>query len=328
MIKTFCRLFVIATAAFAGLGIGPTRPPKIPHVAILVEESAGPVRSQLNGLRDGLEELKYLDGKNLKLSVVQEEQPETLKARLKDTLQRATIDAIVALGTRETAIAKELSATIPILFLPATDPVQSGFVRSLASPEKNLTGLSFLTGSENVGKQLEMFKLVAPALRQVVVLIDDRQDTGINNAFRKQIAAVAPLLGIQLIEQTLMRTPEPIRQLVPDLKHVGLFPVCSGFFRQPKPIAAMAAKRRLPLFGCSASQVADGKALMTYAPDLYAMGYRGASFIDRILKGVAPQALPVETPRKFDLVINRKIAQEIGLKIPAKVLNVTDRVFD
>jgi len=58
------------------------------------------------------------------------------------------------------------------------------------------------------------------------------------------------------------------------------------------------------------------------------MGYRGASFIDRILKGIAPQALPVETPRKFDLVINRKIAQEIGLKIPAKVLNVTDRVFD
>jgi len=84
----------------------------------------------------------------------------------------------------------------------------------------------------------------------------------------------------------------------------------------------------MPLFGCNGFQVAEQQVLMTYAPDLYSIGYRGAGFVDRIFKGAMPQNLPVETPTKFDLVINRKVAAEIGLKIPPKMLLLADRVFD
>jgi putative ABC transport system substrate-binding protein len=108
----------------------------------------------------------------------------------------------------------------------------------------------------------------------------------------------------------------------------GIFVVCTGLFKDLSKLAAAAIKMRAPLFGCSASQVAEQKVLMTYAPDLYAIGYRGAWFVDRILKGATPQSLAVETPRKFDLVINRNAAQEIGLKLPPEMLILADRVFD
>jgi putative ABC transport system substrate-binding protein len=83
----------------------------------------------------------------------------------------------------------------------------------------------------------------------------------------------------------------------------------------------------LPLFGCNAFQVAEQNVLLSYAPDLYSLGYRGAWFVDRIFKGTKPQDLPVEVPRKFELVVNNRIAGEIGVKIPAGMLMLTDRVF-
>jgi putative ABC transport system substrate-binding protein len=108
----------------------------------------------------------------------------------------------------------------------------------------------------------------------------------------------------------------------------GFFVVCTGLFRDLSGLATAAIKLRAPLFGCSAAQVAEQKVLMTYAPDLYAIGYRGAWYVDRILRGTTPQVIAVETPRKFDLVINRTAAQEIGLKLPPEMLMLADRVLD
>jgi putative ABC transport system substrate-binding protein len=93
-------------------------------------------------------------------------------------------------------------------------------------------------------------------------------------------------------------------------------------------LAAVATKHRLPLFGCNAFQVAEQKVLLSYAPDLYSLGYRGAWFVDQILKGAKPQTLPVETPAKFDLAINLRTAAEIGLTIAPQVLMLADRVFE
>ena len=107
----------------------------------------------------------------------------------------------------------------------------------------------------------------------------------------------------------------------------GVFVYCSGLFKDVEGLAAAATKRKLPLFGCNAFQVAEQNVLLSYAPDLYSLGYRGAWFVDRILKGAKPQDLPVETPRKFELVINNKTAVDIGLKIPPEMLMLADRVF-
>jgi putative ABC transport system substrate-binding protein len=92
-------------------------------------------------------------------------------------------------------------------------------------------------------------------------------------------------------------------------------------------MAAAAMKHKLPLFGCNAFQVAEQNVLLSYAPDLYSLGYRGSWFVDRIFKGAKPGDLPVETPRRFELVINGKVASETGLKISPEMLMLADRVF-
>jgi putative ABC transport system substrate-binding protein len=215
--------------------------------------------------------------------------------------------------------------------MPATDPVQSGFVSSLAAPRTNLTGLTYFIDSESVGKQLEIFKQIVPSLRQVVALTDGRPNGGMNDQLRARLKLTAARLGVELSELAASSTAGASNDLMSIFKRAagaGVFVVCTGLFRSLGDLAAAAAKLRAPLFGCSAAQVAEQKVLMTYAPDLYAIGYRGAWYVDRILKGARPHTLAVETPRKFDLVINRKTAQEIGLKVPPELLMLADRVFD
>jgi putative ABC transport system substrate-binding protein len=146
----------------------------------------------------------------------------------------------------------------------------------------------------------------------------------------KRLAVVASWLGIQLIEWPVMSTVEAsykIASLPNPAMNAGVFVFCSGLFKDAEDLAAAATKRKLPLFGCNAFQVAEQSVLLSYAPDLYSLGYRGAWFVDRIFKGAKPQDLPVETPRKFELVINNRIAGEIGLSISPGILMLADRVF-
>jgi len=323
-------LFRLLFVGLIGLGLGPVKQSEVRRVEIVIEGRTNRVQPQVSGLRDGLEELKYVEGKNLVLNLLQDDAPERLRSMLAAQIQRDKVDVIVALGVAETAIAKHVTQTIPIIFLPTGDPIQSGFVRSLARPETNLTGLTFFTDTENVGKQLEVFKDVVPSLRQVITISDGRQRSDANDRRQKRLKSIASHLGIELTEQSV-RSPAEARELPLSWKPAsgaGIFVVCSGLFRDLTGLASAATKGRMPLFGCNGFQVAEQQVLMTYAPDLYSIGYRGAGFVDRIFKGAMPQNLPVETPTKFDLVINRRIAAEIGLKIPPKMLLLADRVFD
>jgi putative ABC transport system substrate-binding protein len=165
----------------------------------------------------------------------------------------------------------------------------------------------------------------------VVALTDGRPDAGMNNQLRTRLNVTAARLGVELSELAVTSAAavsEVVLSLSKRTSGRGIFVVCTGLFSNLGSLSAAAVMLRAPLFGCSAKQVAEQKVLMTYAPDLYAIGYRGAWYVDRILKGASPQSLAVETPRKFDLVINRKAAQEIGLKLPPEMLILADRVFD
>jgi len=330
MNKTNWRLFILALAGMIGLGMGPVQKPSILRVVMVMEGRNIRLQPQINGLRDGLEELNYIEGENLNLRQVDGSTNEELRANLKSQLQIRRSDIIVPLGTSETAIAREVAPDIPMVFLPAADPVNSGFVHSLASPGTNLTGLTFFTGSENLGKQLEVFKQVVPSLDKVGILVDGRLQSAVLTESWKRLAVVASWLGIRLIELPVTSTAEASRKIasLPNLtRNTGVFVFCSGLFKDAEDLSTAATKRKLPLFGCNAFQVAEQNVLLSYAPDLYSLGYRGAWFVDRIFKGAKPQDLPVETPRKFELVINNKIAGEIGLKISPGILMLADRVF-
>jgi len=330
MTKTNWRLSTLALAGMIGLGMGPVQTPSILRVVMVMEGRNIRLQPQINGLRDGLEELNYIEGENLNLRQVDGSTNEELRANLKSLLQIRRSDIIVPLGTSETAVARQVAPDIPMVFLPAADPVNSGFVHSLASPGTNLTGLTFFTSSENLGKQLEVFKQVVPTLDKVGILVDGRLKSAVLTESWKRFAVVASWLGIRLIELPVTSTAEASRKIasLPNLaRNTGVFVFCSGLFKDAEDLSTAATKRKLPLFGCNAFQVAEQNVLLSYAPDLYSLGYRGAWFVDRIFKGAKPQDLPVETPRKFELVINNKIAGEIGLKISPEILMLADRVF-
>ena len=330
MTKIFCHMVFFSLAAMLALGIGPAQKRDTLDVVIVMEGHNIRLQPQINGLRDGLEELKYTEGDNLNLRQVSGGTNEELRANLKSLLQIRRVDIIVPLGTSETAVAKAVASNIPMVFLPAADPVKSGFVHSLASPGTNLTGLTFFTDSENLGKQLEVFKQVVPSLDKVGIVFDVRLKSAVLTESWKRLAVVASWLGIHLIELPVTSTAEASRKIasLPNLAmNAGVFVFCSGLFKDAEGLAAAATKRKLPLFGCNAFQVAEQNVLLSYAPDLYSLGYRGAWFVDRIFKGTKPQDLPVETPRKFELVINSRVASEIGLKIAPEMLMLADRVF-
>jgi ABC-type uncharacterized transport system substrate-binding protein len=330
MTKTVWRSSLIALAAMMGLGAGPVEKTRILRVAMVMEGHNIRLQPQINGLRDGLEELKYIEGENLNVRQVNGGTNEELRANLKSLLQVRQFDIIVPLGTSETAVAKEVAPDIPMIFLPAADPVKAGFVHSLASPGTNLTGLTFFTDSENLGKQLEVFKQIVPSLNKVEILFDSRLKSAVLTESWKRLAVVASWLGIHLSELPVLSTAEASRKiasLTNPAMNAGAFVFCSGLFKDVEDLAAAATKRKLPLFGCNAFQVAEQNVLLSYAPDLYSLGYRGAWFVDRIFKGAKPKDLPVETPRKFELVINNRIAGEIGLSISPAILMLADRVF-
>lgn len=322
--KNRWRILVLGTISLTQLALSPA--PKSPHrIAIVMEGYTKRIQPQEQGLSDGLAELGYVNAKHIVFERLQGEGYKQIHSMLVSYVPRQKPDLIVTLGTTETSAAKEVTHTIPIVFLPASDPVNSGFVQSLAKPATNLTGLTFYTSFENVGKQLEVFKDVVMPLRRVMALLDGSDPT--SGERLKKIKAIAPRLGIELTER-FVRSFAELASLRKGTTTVGLFSVCSGLFKDLEALASVARKHRLPLFGCNAFQVAEQRVLLSYAPDLYSLGYRGAWFVDQILRGAKPQTLPVETPAKFDLVINLRTAAAIGLTIAPQVLMLADRVFE
>ena len=191
MTKPICHMRFLVLAALMGLGIGPARRSGALHLVIVMEGRNIRLQPQVNGLRDGLEEFKYVEGKNLNWQRIDGGTSEDLRANLKAMLQRQRVDVLVTLGTTETRVAIEGAPNIPTVFLPAADPVKSGFVRSLANPGTNITGMTFFTGAENMGKQLEVFKQVVPSLEKVGVLLDAQSKSSAFSESWKRFTAVA-----------------------------------------------------------------------------------------------------------------------------------------
>ena len=301
---------------------------KVYHIVIIAAGKLYYTPAQTKGLRDRLRELGYIEGKNIVYDLLQEDSHEALRAAVRSRIQKQS-DVIITLSQSETAMIKDLTDKIPIVFLPAADPLQAGFIRSYTHPGTNLTGLTY-TDSNAIAKQFEVFMEVVPSLRQVIVVFDPRRkETSISGSSLTMIKQSAAHLKIGLIEKAVESLAE-VEQTVSSLPKntmAGVFPVCAGLFRGLRGVAAIAIEKKVPLFGCSDRQVAEERVLLTYAPDLYYIGLRGAWYVDRILKGTKPQDLPVETPKKFEFVINLKTAGAIGIKIPPEVLMRADKLI-
>lgn len=298
-----------------------------PRIAVLTIIS--PERLQFKGLKTGLHEFGYSEGKNILLDMKQRKDLAELKTAARAFVEER-YDVLVASGSRETAIAQKLTRDIPIIFMPAIDPVKSGFVKSYSRSETNLTGLSYFRDPEDNGKLLELFNSVVPKLGAVTLLTDGRSNAEHSSTSSAAIRKVALKNKIKFAEKpvrTISEAMDVISVLSPNAQN-GVLVVCSTLFAQVKDLARHAREKNIPLYGCSRPQVAEDGALFSYAPDLYEMGRRAAWYVDRILKGAKPQELPVETPRKFEFVINLRTAKEIGLRIAPEILQRADKVIE
>jgi putative ABC transport system substrate-binding protein len=285
-----------------------------------------PDRPQLQGLRDGLKEAGFVDGRNVRLDMSPLQNPEELRSLAREYVKN-NIDVVVTTGNVETTVAKETIRQLPIIFMPASDPITAGFVESFARPGANLTGIALIRDLDSYGKQLEIFKEAVPSLSKLAVLYDARANASPYGKALAQLKKVAANLGIAINEQPVRDIYEAENAVASLARSTvdGVFVVCSSLFgRGPDAIITRAIERKLPLFSCGWTHQG---ALVSFALDLYQIGRRGGWYVSQILNGAKPNDLPVEVPLKYQLTINLKTAAAIGLTIPVEVLQRADKVI-
>jgi putative ABC transport system substrate-binding protein len=284
---------------------------------------------QIKGLREGLKNYGYIQGKNLDLEISAKETYDEYRPLVK-SYKGKNVDVLVTIGGTATRVVKDLAPEIPTVFSFGSDPVKAGFVKSIARPGSNLTGVTTRTGPEFQGKRLEIFKQAVPTLRRATVLYNARGENPGHEMNLNMLRESAPKLDVKLIAKPIKAISDldtSLQTLSKDTTD-GVFVIAASIFRTRfNKIVPAAMQKKLPVMGAEAFHVTEEGALLFYDADRFRIGQRMAWYVDRILKGTKPQELPIEAPTYFELMINLKTAKQIGLTIPPNVLARADRVI-
>ena len=305
----------------------PTRPAVAgPRIGILWPGAAGPSEFREALLR-GLGEHNYVEGQNANLEERFADGKAEQLPSLASELAALKVDVIVTSGTPAGLAAKQATSAIPVVMALSTDPVENGLVASLAQPGGNVTGLTN-TGRELTGKRLELLKAVAPSLGRLAVLWNAANQADARSL--KEIQEVAQQQGIRT-QSLEVRGPNPAFNAAFEAaskEQAGAVIVINDaiIFARAKQIADLAIAQRLPTMYDRRDYVAAG-GLLAYGANLAELHRRAADYVDKILKGARPADLPVEQPTKFDLVVNLKTAQALGLTLPQPVLGQATEVL-
>jgi putative ABC transport system substrate-binding protein len=301
------------------------QPKKIPRVGFLIASSASAQERRLEAFRRGLRELGYVEGQNITVDVRSGEGKLEQLPLAAAELVSLKVEVIVSGGPTSTRAAKQATGTIPIVMTLEGDPVGDGLVASLARPGRNITGLSTL-GPELSGKRLELLKEIIPKLSRVAIFYS--ADTR-NAPLPNEVDVAAGVLGIQL-QKLELRDPkdiEPAFQAATKGRAVAvLAQAVAVLLSERTRVAEFAIKSRLPVM-FSREEFVEAGGLAVYAASTADLSRRAATYVDKILKGAKPADLPVEQPKKFELIINLKTARQIGLTIPPSVLARADKVI-
>ena len=302
------------------------QPRKIPRIGYLAGITPTAQSARIEAFRQGLRELGYMEGKNIIIeSRYAEGNPDRVRT-LAAELVSLNVDVILSAGSSDTRAAKEATATIPIVMAAAGDPVASGFVTSLARPGANITGLSILA-PELSGKQLELLNEIVPKLSRVAVF-ETSTTPGTPQTLREmEVAARAFGVKLEYLDILDFNDIETAFRAARQARADAIVALGGPVFNSHRtPIVELATRSRIPVM-YNVSEFVEAGGLLTYGaswPDLF---HRAATYVDKILKGAKPGDLPVEQPTKFELIINLKTAQQIGLTIPPNVLARADRVI-
>jgi putative ABC transport system substrate-binding protein len=280
-------------------------------------------KALLRGLRD----VGWVDGKNLAIEYrYAEGKQERLPELVTDLIQKK-VDIIVTTVTQDTLVAQKATSDIPIVMVAVGDPVATGFVRSLARPGGNITGLSQMTPDLS-GKRLELLREIAPKVSAVALLFNPDDQLAILDL--KEARLSAQKLGIEA-HPLEVRAGVDLEKALRDAATLGVGGLvilpAPVLFENLKLIADFAIQNRLPsIFHLREFAAVGG--LVSYGVDRLDLFRRAATYVDKILKGASPAALPIEQPTKFELVINLGTAKTLGLTVPANLLSIADELIE
>ncbi len=274
-----------------------------------------------------LRELGYVEGQNLVIDWRFAEGRTELLPVFAAELIQLKVDVIVINGTAAANAAQKATATIPIVFPNTGDPVAAGYVKSLARPGGNMTGLSNIS-NDIIPKHLEMLLSMVPKLTRVAVLLNSSNKANILNLERIQSAAKRTSVKILPVEARTAPEIESAFSAMARDKAGAVIVINDTFFiQQRRQIAELAAKNRLPSIS-AVREYAEAGGLLSYGSSITDNNRRVATYVDKIFKGAKPADLPVEQPTKFELFINGKTAKALGLKIPQSLLISADKVIE
>jgi len=298
---------------------------QVPLVGFLTASPPSVNSERVQAFLQGLHDLGYVDGQNLKIAYRSAEGRAERLPQLAAELVRLKADVIVTAGPTPTGVLKHVTQTIPVVMTHDPDPVGNGFVASLARPGGNITGLSSVE-KEISGKQLELLKEAIPRLTRVAVLGTSNVPGSAQELEEIELAAKGAGAKIQFLSVLDAKDIETAFRATKGQADALLVGTSRVLISHRKLIVALAAKYRLPAIYIE-QEFVDAGGLMSYAPSIVDLYRRAAAYVDKILKGAKPADLPVEQPTKFEFVVNLKAAKQIGLTIPPNVLARADRVI-
>ena len=317
-------LWLVTALLFRATCVFGAEQPKLLHIGLLAGgHGFGAAETTF---RESLRQLGWIPGQNIAIDArLAEAIPDRLP-QLASELVRLKVATIVADGDQAIAAAKRATSKIPVVIVAISDPVSEGFVSNLARPGGNITGVSSVS-TELSGKRLELLKEVSPTISQLGVVWNSANSSNLLEF--KEMDNMAPKLGMRIhtleiqaagdLQTVFARiAKERIRALVLVRDPI----IDSEHFRI---LDFVIEKQLLSMHG--EEQFVEAGGLMSYGPRRVELFRCAAVYVDKILRGAQPADLPVEQPKKFDLVINLKTAKQIGLTIPPNVLARADRVI-
>jgi ABC-type uncharacterized transport system substrate-binding protein len=286
--------------------------------------SGPPPETFIEGFRQGLRELGYIEGQSITIEYGLADSTDRLPGVVTELVRRH-VDVLLASGTPPVAAAKNATQTIPIVFVASIDPVASGTVASLARPGRNITGLAGIH-ADLMGKRLELLREAVPRLSRVTVL-SNAANPG-NAQYIGQGKRAAEALGVQLQVAAVQDAGDFDRVFSEAGGASAQIQLDDVLFTSHRTqLVRLAARNRLPvMYGFKEFVQAGG--LMAYGPDYPDLYRRAATYVHKILKGAKPGDLPIEQPTKFELVINLKTAKALGLTIPQSLLLRADQLIE
>ena len=283
---------------------------------------------RLAAFKQKLATLGWVEGRNLTLDLLWTAGDADRAAPFAKQLVALKPDAILSNTTPNTTALQRETSTIPIVFTAVSDPVGSGFVKTLARPGGNITGFINLEASL-IEKWLELLKEIAPRVKRVGVMYNPKS-APYANYYLQRFNAVASKFGVTAIPATVSNAAE-IEKVITTLARPadgGLIMLSDSFMTvQRKTVIALAARHKVPAIYYVTAMAEEG-GLIAYGINYADMFRNAAPYVDRILRGAKPADLPVQQPTLYELAVNLKTAKALGLKVPHSIFVRAERVIE